>query len=77
MAIAQAAVRSKQEGADAVVGNNDLRRFNVIFDYANRKLHIRPNSHFLEPFDELYAMPSRSDGSTRAPSRTLAGKEAK
>jgi hypothetical protein len=51
VAIAPAAVRSQQQDADAVVGNNALRRFNVIFDYAGRKLHIRPNSHFLEPFD--------------------------
>ncbi len=48
VAIVPAAIRSRQEGADAVVGNNALRRFNVIFDYANHKLHIRPNSHFLE-----------------------------
>ena len=51
VAIAPAVVRSKQQGADAVVGNNALRRFNVIFDYANRKLHIRPNAHFQEPFE--------------------------
>ena len=51
VAIAPAAVRSKQQGADAVVGNNALRRFNVIFDYADRKLHIRPNAHFQEPFE--------------------------
>ncbi len=56
VAIAPAAVRSRQQGADAVVGNNALRRFNVIFDYANRKLHIRPNSHFAEPFDPLRTM---------------------
>ncbi len=56
VAIVPAAVRSRQDGADAVVGNNALRRFNVIFDYANRKLHIRPNSHFPEPFDELETM---------------------
>jgi hypothetical protein len=56
VAIAPAAVRSRQEGADAVIGNNALRRFNVIFDYANRKLHIRPNAHFPEPFDKLEMM---------------------
>ncbi len=56
VAIAPAAVRSRQQGADAVVGNNALRRFNVIFDYANRKLHIRPNLHFAEPFDPLRTM---------------------
>ena len=36
--------------ADAVIGNNALRRFNVIFDYTHQKLHIRLNSHFSEPF---------------------------
>jgi hypothetical protein len=52
VAIAPDTVRSKQDGADAVIGNNTLRRFNVVFDYAHQKLHIRPNSHFSEPFDE-------------------------
>lgn len=39
--VTPAAVRSKQEGADAVVGNGLLSRFDVIFDYAHRKLHLR------------------------------------
>lgn len=50
VAIAPAAVRSRQDDADAVLGNKALRRFNVIFDYLHLKLHIRPNSHFSEPF---------------------------
>ncbi len=51
VAIAPAAVRSSQDtSADAIVANNLLRRFNVIFDYAHAKLHIRPNTHFHEPF---------------------------
>ncbi len=50
VAVAPAEVRSRQGNADAVVANNLLRRFNVIFDYAHQKLHIRPNSHFCEPF---------------------------
>jgi hypothetical protein len=49
-AFADAAVRSKQRGADGVIANNLLRRFNLIFDYANKKLYIKPNSHFNEPF---------------------------
>lgn len=49
-AIAPAAIRSKQENADAVLGNNALRRFNVIFDYMNHRLYLKPNKHFNEPF---------------------------
>lgn len=49
-AFADAAVRSKQKGADGVVANNLLRRFNLIFDYAGKKLYLKPNSHFVEPF---------------------------
>lgn len=45
-AFAPAEVRSKQRGADAVVANNLLRRFNLIFDYSNKKFFIKPNSHF-------------------------------
>jgi len=45
-----AEVRSKQEGADGILGNNSLRRFNLIFDYQNEKLHIKPNSQFKTPF---------------------------
>jgi hypothetical protein len=45
-AFAPAEVRSKQKGADAVVANNLLRRFNLIFDYSNKKFFIKPNTHF-------------------------------
>lgn len=50
-AFAPAEVRSKQKGADGVIANNLLRRFNLIFDYSNKKLFIKPNSHFSEPFN--------------------------
>jgi len=50
VAFAPAEVRSKQRGADGVIANNLLRRFNLIFDYSNKKLFIKPNSHFNEPF---------------------------
>ncbi len=49
-AFARAEVRSKQKGADGVVGNNLLRRFNLIFDYFSEKLYIKPNKYFEEPF---------------------------
>jgi hypothetical protein len=47
---APAEVRSKQQGADGILGNDIFRRFNVIFDYAHQQLYLKPNSHFLEPF---------------------------
>jgi hypothetical protein len=50
-AFAPAEVRSKQKGADGVISNNLLRRFNLIFDYSNRKMYIKPNSFFKEPFN--------------------------
>ena len=49
-AFAPAHVRSKQEGADGIVGNDALRRFNVIFDYQRLRLYMKPNSYFSEPF---------------------------
>jgi hypothetical protein len=48
--VIKAEIRSKQKGADAVVGNNTLRRFNVVFDYAHQKIHLKPNRYFAEPF---------------------------
>jgi hypothetical protein len=50
-AIADAAVRSKQDDADAILGCGSLMRFNLIFDYSNKKLYLKPNSHFDDPFD--------------------------
>jgi hypothetical protein len=49
-AFVAAEVRSKQNGADGVIANKLLRRFNLIFDYARHKLYVKPNSHFFEPF---------------------------
>lgn len=48
---ADAAVRSKQMGADAILGVGSLRRFNLIFDYANQKLYLTQNRRFNEPFE--------------------------
>ncbi len=48
---ANAKVRSKQPNADAVLGNASLKRFNLIFDYANKKLYLKPNSSFKEISD--------------------------
>ena len=44
-------VRSRQDNADGILGNKSLRRFNLIFDYFNRKLYLQPNSHFSDPPD--------------------------
>jgi len=49
-AFAPAKTRSKQDNADAILGNDSLRRFNLIFNYAGSKLYIKPNSFFNEPF---------------------------
>lgn len=45
-----AAVRSRQPAADAVIGHDALRRFNIVFDYAHEQVHLKPNDSFTEPF---------------------------
>lgn len=45
-----AEVRSKQGNADAIIGSQSLRRFNLVFDYAALTLWIRPNGAFEERF---------------------------
>lgn len=37
-----------------LLGNDLLRRFNMIFNYPNREIHLLPNSHFNEKFDYAY-----------------------
>ena len=37
-----------------LLGNDLLRRFNVVINYANRDIYLQPNSHFSEPFDYSY-----------------------
>jgi hypothetical protein len=43
--------RSKDKAADGTVSNDFMRRFNLIFDYGNKKLLIKPNNSFNEPFE--------------------------
>jgi len=50
-AFAPAEVRSKQQGADGILGNDCIRRFNVIFDYAHKQLRVRPSKYFAVPFE--------------------------
>jgi len=38
------------KGADGILCNNALRRFNVIFDYSGSMLYIKPNRSFDIPF---------------------------
>jgi len=45
-------VRSRQQGADGILCNRALQRFNLIFDYAGKKLYLSPNRAFLVPFDK-------------------------
>ncbi len=45
-AFAQAEVRSKQDNADAILGGGALHKFNLIFNYVNKKLYLKPNTHF-------------------------------
>ena len=37
-----------------LLGNDLLRRFNMIINYPNREIHLLPNSHFDEKFDYAY-----------------------
>ncbi|MBS1576897.1 MAG: aspartyl protease family protein [Bacteroidetes bacterium] len=37
-----------------ILGNDLLRRFNVILNYERRDIYIMPNSHFNDPFDYAY-----------------------
>jgi hypothetical protein len=37
-----------------LLGNDLLRRFNLVINYPNREIHLSPNSHFDESFDYAY-----------------------
>jgi len=38
-----------------LIGNDLLRRFNIILNYERRDIHLLPNSHFKDPFDYAYS----------------------
>lgn len=38
-----------------LIGNDLLRRFNVIINYEKREIHLLPNSHFYDAFDYSYS----------------------
>ena len=37
-----------------LIGNDLLRRFNIILNYPKREIHLSPNSHFRDYFDYAY-----------------------
>ena len=39
---------------DGLLGNDILKRFNIIFNYQKREVHLLPNSHFNDSFDYSY-----------------------
>jgi PDZ domain-containing protein/aspartyl protease len=38
-----------------LIGNDILRRFNVIMNYDKRDIYLMPNTHYYEPFDYSYS----------------------
>jgi hypothetical protein len=50
-AFAPAATRSKQDGADGILGNGLLERFHVVFHYRGGRLLLKPNERFGDPFE--------------------------
>jgi hypothetical protein len=38
-----------------LIGNDLLRRFNIILNYERRDIYLLPNTHFSEPFDYSYS----------------------
>lgn len=46
--------RSKDKYADGVISNDALKRFNLLFDYKNKQLLIKPNKSFNDRFEFLY-----------------------
>lgn len=37
-----------------LLGNDLLRRFNMVINYPQKEIHLQPNSHYNEPFDYAY-----------------------
>lgn len=38
-----------------IIGNDILRRFNLILNYAKREFYFMPNTHYQDPFDYAYS----------------------
>jgi len=45
-AFTSAKIRSKQPNADGIIGNRSLKYFNLIFDYKDKFLYIKPNDSY-------------------------------
>lgn len=60
-AFPQAAVRSRQPGADGIVCNGALLRFHVVFDFSKEKLYLKPN----DLFNTSFIQPKSLDDSKR------------
>lgn len=59
---------------DGMMGNNFLKRFNMLIDFRNNKIYLQPNNYYYTPFyDSLikYNIFYRTTASTQ-PNRTLA-----
>jgi S1-C subfamily serine protease len=37
-----------------LIGDDILRRFNLVINYPQKEIHLSPNSHFRDPFDYSY-----------------------
>jgi PDZ domain/Aspartyl protease len=37
-----------------LIGNDLLRRFNMVINYSKREVHLMPNTHYNDPFDYAY-----------------------
>jgi predicted metalloprotease with PDZ domain len=37
-----------------LIGNDVLRRFNLVINYGQKEIHLKPNTHFKESFDYSY-----------------------
>ena len=51
-AFPKAEVRSRQPGAEGIIGNDTLMRFHVVFDFSESKLYLKPNSLYGKPFGQ-------------------------
>ncbi|HEY0054668.1 MAG TPA: aspartyl protease family protein [Pedobacter sp.] len=46
-----AGAKAKGNTRNGNVGNNILKKFNVVFDYKNEAIYLKPNYNFKEPFE--------------------------
>lgn len=39
-----------KEDIDGMMGNNFLKRFNILIDFRNNKIYLQPNNYYYTPF---------------------------